>query len=158
METEVGEGGGGEGESGAGSGLAPGSRAGSTRRSSLAPTPVPGLGPAPTSRGPRRSEGKEGRGMQKLLYSLLDTIQGHKDANVFANPVKKVSLLSQELQLTMMSAADTRPTHRTTIRSSKSPWTSRRSATGSERESSPASTSSRGTSYSCSLMRSCTMT
>ncbi len=41
---------------------------------------------------PTRNEPpKDSKGMQKLIYSLLDTIASHRDGNVFQNPVKRVS-------------------------------------------------------------------
>lgn len=53
-------------------------------------TPVASVGEG-TRRGPRRSEGKDVRATQKILYSLLDTIQGHQHGGVFSTGVKKVS-------------------------------------------------------------------
>ena len=53
--------------------------------------------PTSSRNGPRLSRSKEDekdfKAMQKLLYSLLDTISSHRDGSVFQNPVKRVTAI-----------------------------------------------------------------
>lgn len=97
-------------------------------------------------RGGRKSEPKDGRAAQKLLYSLLDTIQSHQHGAVFQNPVKKVGfplIAGTEAVLT------TRATRLRITISSKNRWTRKRSDRESETARLPTLISSRGTSCLC---------
>jgi hypothetical protein len=42
---------------------------------------------------PRQSSPRETKAVQKMLNSLLDQISGHRNGNIFLQPVRKVSTI-----------------------------------------------------------------